>query len=516
MSLPGQCDMYDMVVIGGGINGVGIARDAAGRGLKVLLCEKNDLAAHTSSASSKLIHGGLRYLEHNEFRLVRESLKEREILLRAAPHIIWPMRIVLPVLKGMRPAWMLRIGLFLYDNLYRRSILEATKRLKLRDAPEGTALKPELTTGFAYSDCWADDARLVALSAADAQARGAQICTRTACTGLTRNAEHWQVELTQTDGDVRQIKSRIIVNAAGPWVDRVAHMAGHFSNSAGVRLVKGSHIVTRRLFSGDHGYIFQSSDGRVIFAMPYENDFTLIGTTDVDYDFAEGEVAISDAEISYLCDAVNDYFVRAIAPEDVVWTYSGVRPLYDDKAASASVATRDYVFDLAGDGKNDAVLLSIYGGKLTTFRKLAEHAMEKLGRFLPDAGDAWTHDAALPGGEFAFEDRAAIISQFERDYAWMDADVIRRMVRSYGTNTREILGNAQSPADLGQHFGGGLYAAELTYLVRHEFAQTAQDILWRRSKLGLHLGAQAEAEIGAWLAENCTRMTTPNHTGDQQ
>lgn len=508
--------MYDIVVIGGGINGVGIARDAAGRGLKVLLCEKNDLASHTSSASSKLIHGGLRYLEHNEFRLVRESLKEREILLRAAPHIIWPMRIVLPVLKGMRPAWMLRIGLFLYDNLYRRSILEGTKKLQLRRSPEGAALKRELTTGFAYSDCWADDARLVVLSAADAQARGAEVCTRTACTGLTRKADRWQVELTQADGTSRRIESRIIVNSAGPWVDQVAHMAGHFSNSAGVRLVKGSHIVTRRLFDGDHGYIFQSSDGRVIFAMPYENEFTLIGTTDVDYDFSEGEVAISDAEIRYLCDAVNDYFVSAISPADVVWTYSGVRPLYDDKAASASVATRDYVFDLAGDGTEEAVLLSVYGGKLTTFRKLAEHAMEKLEHFLPEAAEGWTHDAALPGGDFAFEDRAGIIAQFKRDYPWMKAAVIDRLVRSYGTKVREILGNANSPLDLGQHFGGGLYAAELKHLVRHEFAQTGEDILWRRSKLGLHLGAQAEADIDAWLAENYQRVKMQDQTGEHE
>lgn len=494
--------MYDLIVIGGGINGVGIARDAAGRGLKVLLCEKNDLAGHTSSSSSKLIHGGLRYLEHREFRLVREALKEREILLRAAPHIIWPMRIVLPVLKGMRPAWMLRLGLFLYDHLYRRSILPGIAKLNLKEASQGAPLKGSLTKGFEYSDCWADDARLVVLSAVDAQARGADICTRTTATAITRGKDDWRVTLKQRDGSENEIQGRILINAAGPWVDEVAHMAGHYSNTAGVRLVKGSHIVTRRLFDGDHGYIFQSADGRVIFTMPYEGEYTLIGTTDVDWDLSQGEVAISDEEIAYLCDAVNEYLAQEISPADVVWTYAGVRPLYDDKAASASVATRDYVFDLTGDGSGQAVMLSVYGGKLTTFRKLAEHAMEKLGRFLPGLPPRWTHEAHLPGGDFPAEERAGLLERLRRDYPWLDAAISERLLRSYGTAAFEILADAKSPDDLGRHFGGGLYEAEVHHLVRNEFAMSAEDILWRRSKLGLHLDAAAvAADLDAWLKE---------------
>lgn len=494
--------MYDIAVIGGGINGVGIARDAAGRGLRVLLCEKDDLAGHTSSSSSKLIHGGLRYLEHKEFRLVRESLREREILLRSAPHIIWPMRIVLPVLEGMRPAWLLRLGLFLYDNLHRRSILPGTKKLKLRRAPQGEALQDNLKTGFEYSDCWADDARLAVLSAVDAQRRGADIRTRTKCSGAARGTDSWKLTLTEKDGQDSEVKARILVNAAGPWVDEVANLAGHFSDDAGVRLVKGSHIVTAKLFDGDHGYIFQSADGRVIFAMPYEGNHTLIGTTDVDWNLSQGKVTISDDEIGYLCGAVNEYFEEDISADDVVWTYAGVRPLYDDKATSASVATRDYVFDLNGDGTRQAVLLSIYGGKLTTFRKLAEHAMKKLGDFLPNLPARWTHAATLPGGDFPVGDRAAFIKELQADYAWLAKDITQRLFRSYGIAARDILGNARSAKDLGKHFGCGLYAAEVRYLVEQEFAQTAEDILWRRSKLGLHMNDDAAAKIDAWLQKN--------------
>jgi len=335
--------------------------------------------------------------------------------------------------------------------------------------------------------------------------RGAEICTRTEVTAITRGKDDWQITLTGQDGKAREIKSRILINAAGPWVEEVAHMAGHYSNSAGVRLVKGSHIVTQQLWQGEHGYIFQSADGRVIFAMPYEGKYTLIGTTDVDWDLSQGKVTISDAEVDYLCSAANEYLAKEISPSDVVWTYAGLRPLYDDKAATASVATRDYVFDLSGDGKDVAVMLAIYGGKLTTFRKLAEHAMEKLKHSIPNMAPRWTHDAALPGGEFSSAERDEMLSALQNDYAWMDREVSERLFRSYGIITRDILGDAKTPADLGQDFGGGLYEAELRHLVQNEFAMTAEDILYRRSKLGLHLPKTVSAKIETWLSNNSAR-----------
>ena len=492
---------FDLLIVGGGINGVGIARDAAGRGLKVLLCEKDDLASHTSSASSKLIHGGLRYLEHYEFRLVRESLNERERLLKISPHLVWPMRIVLPVLKGMRPAWLLRLGLFLYDNLVRRSALPGTKRLNLRKAEQGRPLKSELVTGFEYSDCWADDARLVVLNAVDARQRGAEIMTRTECTDLERGPDGWTAQLESSTGEIRKIDARIVVNAAGPWVDQVAMCAGHNSKDAGVRLVKGSHIVTRQLYAGDHGYIFQAADGRVIFAMPYEGRFTLVGTTDVDMVSPDDSVEISEEETRYLCDAVNSYFAVPISSDEVLWSYAGVRPLFDDKSASASVVTRDYVFDLSdGDGR-EAPLLSIYGGKLTTFRKLAEHAMARLKPFLPESGEDWTDSKPLPGGDFRFEERSDEIGKFQEDHPWLDAASAARLFESYGTRAREIVGGAKTGAELGKNFGGSLYEAEVRYLIDNEFAQTAEDVLWRRSKLGLHLDREQVTALENWIAE---------------
>ncbi len=489
--------MYDLLVVGGGINGVGIARDAAGRGLKVLLCEKDDLAGHTSSASSKLIHGGLRYLENYEFRLVRESLGEREILLRAAPHVIWPMRIVLPVLDGMRPAWMIRIGLFIYDHLAKRAILPGTKTLNLRQTLQGAPLKENLSKGFEYSDCWADDSRLVAINAVDAAERGASILTRTECAGLDRKSDHWDVTLKDQHGNQTQVTARMVVNAAGPWVEKIQGQFGRIQNNAAVRLVKGSHIVTRRLYDGDHGYIFQAADGRVIFAMPYEGDYTLIGTTEVDWQLDSGLVVISDEETTYLCGAVNDYFKNAVTPDDIIWSYAGVRPLYDDHSSSANVTTRDYVFNMDGDGKNSAAILSVYGGKLTTYRKLAEHAMEKIVPYFPDIKPAWTHDASLPGGDFAIDGVDKLRADVASRYPWLAMPQIERMVQAYGTRIYAILGDAESTGDLGQHFGAGLYAAEAAYLQATEFAKSADDILWRRSKLGLKMTEQERLAMAA-------------------
>jgi len=479
--------MHDILIIGGGINGIGIARDAAGRGLDVVLCEKDDLASHTSSASSKLIHGGLRYLENYEFRLVRESLGERETLLRAAPHIIWPVRIVLPVEPGMRPSWMLRIGLFLYDNLAKRSILPGTKTLNLRKSGQGAALKEKLRKGFEYSDCWADDARLVVFNAVDAKARGAEILTRTECVGLQRHSNHWTATLRDMQGTERQVEAKMLVNAAGPWVERILGRFDRIDDNAGVRLVKGSHIVTKKLYEGSHSYIFQSADGRIIFAMPYEGEFTLIGTTDVPMEAPEQPVEISEWEIEYLCNAVNDYFNRQISADDIIWTYAGVRPLFDDKAESASVVTRDYVFDLEGGQGAFAPILSIFGGKLTTYRKLAAHAMDKISDFFPSMGKSWTRDAPLPGGDFEFDKFDELLSTYSAAYPWLTEKMLRRMTRSYGTLLPNILGGAQSLEDMGRDFGAGLYQREVDYLKANEFATCHEDILWRRSKLGLHM-----------------------------
>jgi glycerol-3-phosphate dehydrogenase len=491
--------MYDLMVIGGGINGVGIARDAAGRGLKVLLVEKDDLANGTSSASSKLVHGGLRYLETYEFRLVREALAERETLMRMAPHLIWPLRFVLPVMPGMRPAWMLRIGLFLYDHLAKRSFLPGTKTINLRNSPKGAPLKKFLTKGFEYSDGWADDSRLTVLNAVDAAAHGADIRTRTQCQSLVRRKHHWTASLRNNDGGQYTVEAKVLVNAAGPWVEQILAQFGGGSNRSKIRLVKGSHIVVAKMFEGDHVYIFQSADGRVIFAIPYENDFTLIGTTDLEYDFAQGKVAITPEETTYLCDAVNEYFTTQITPDDVVWTYSGVRPLFDDQNESASVVTRDYVFDLnKGDG-DQAPILSIYGGKLTTYRELAERAVDKLQIFFPNMKGHWSQKQPLPGGDFPPTGHSKLEAEFADQVPWLPAGQRQRMAQAYGTHAVDVIGSAKSMSDLGQHFGGGLFEVEVEYLCAHEFAQTADDILWRRSKLGLRLTNEEQDDLRAWF-----------------
>lgn len=490
----GPLAMDDLLVIGGGINGTGIARDAAGRGMSVVLAEKDDLASHTSSASTKLVHGGLRYLEHYEFRLVRESLREREVLLRIAPHIVRPLRFVLPHDEGLRPRWMLRLGLFLYDRLGGNRSLPGSHALDLSAPPHDAILKDRFVHGFAYSDCWVDDARLVVLNALDARERGARVLTRTRCTALERAGDHWRATLRTRHGG-ETVTARAVVNAAGPWVDDIAALATAGRAEAHLRLVQGSHIVIRRKFAGPHAYIFQNRDGRIVFAIPYENDFTLIGTTDRLFEGDRDAVAISDEERDYLCNAASEYFSEPVRPADVVSTYAGIRPLYEDNAASNATVTRDYVF--AVDAPGDAPpLLSIFGGKITTYRKLAEHAMERLARHIRVPGKPWTADATLPGGDFAggFD---AFLGEVGALWPWLPADTAQRMARAYGTRIERVIGSAQSLAGLGRDYGNGLTEAEVDYLRREEFAQTAEDVLWRRSKLGLHMAPDARENVAA-------------------
>lgn len=488
--------MYDLAIIGGGINGVGIARDAAGRGLKVLLVERDDLASHTSSASTKLVHGGLRYLEHYEFNLVRKALKEREVLLRAAPHIIWPMRFVLPVDKGMRPAWLLRLGLFLYDHLGGREILPATSSVNLLKDRRGDTLQKRLRKGFAYSDCWVEDARLVSLTARDAAERGADIRTRTECIALKRDADHWNLDIRQ-NGAVTTEQARVLVNAAGPWVDPVTAMYDQSGNAAKLRLVKGSHIVVKRKYEGDHSYIFQNRDGRIIFAIPYEGDYTLIGTTDQPWSYAEGPAEISDSEIDYLCDAASEYFEKPVERSDIVWNYSGVRPLFDDHSRTAATVTRDFVFDY--DNDDGAPVLSIFGGKITTYRVLALQAIRTLSEALDVDGDDWTKEAHLPGGDFAPDDFDALVDQYSSRWSFIDQSVLHRLVRAYGTDVASILADVQTVEDLGQVFGAGLYEIEIQWLIDREFACSADDVLWRRSKLGLHMNDADKRAVALWF-----------------
>ena len=486
------------MIIGGGVNGCGIARDAAGRGLSVLLAEKHDLASATSSASTKLFHGGLRYLEHYEFRLVRESLKEREVLLRAMPHISWPLRFVLPHHKGLRPAWLLRLGLFLYDHLGGRKILPGTRTLKLADDPAGQPLKPDYTKAFEYSDCWVQDARLVVLNARDAADHGAEILTRTTCVNAEPDNGIWQVTLrSENDPAERRVRARALVNAAGPWVEEVARGLTRQNTKEKIRLVRGSHIVVKRLFEHDRAYIFQQSDGRIVFAIPYEDDFTLIGTTDVDHEGDAGDATCSEAEADYLCAAVSEYFSRPVERDDIVWTYSGVRPLFDDGASSASQATRDYVLKLTHPG--GAPVLNIFGGKITTYRKLAEEAMEHLGVIFNVADEAWTHDAPLPGGDFPVNGHDALKAKLAKHRPSLDARTVARLVRAYGTKVLKVVGVEQGE-DLGQDFGNGLYEIELRWLIDREWAQTAEDVLWRRSKLGLRFTREQADALANWMS----------------
>ncbi len=495
---------YDLAIIGGGINGCGIARDAAGRGLSVHLSEMSDLASGTSSWSTKLIHGGLRYLEYYEFRLVREALIERERLWAIAPHIVRPLRFVLPHHKGLRPAWLLRLGLFLYDNIGGRKLLPATRTIDLASDIAGKPLKPGLfTKGFEYSDCWVDDARLVALNARDAAERGAVIRTRTKVTSATRDGTVWVLTTSdQRTGQSETVRARALVNAAGPWVAEVLTGALRSNSKARVRQVQGSHIVVPRVFEHDRAYIFQNADGRIIFAIPYEQDFTLIGTTDRDYQGDPSKVAITPEEITYLCNAASEYFAAPIVAGDVVWTYSGVRPLYDDGASEAKAATRDYVFEMdAPDGA--APLLSIFGGKITTYRRLAEEALERLDRHLKPSAigspTGWTAGAALPGGQYKPGGTEALAERLRGSHPFLSERDGLRLARSYGTEAAVFLAGAAARSDLGIDFGGGLSEAEVRHLMRKEWAMEAEDVLWRRTKLGLHLDAAQREHLANWM-----------------
>ena len=488
---------YDLVVIGGGINGCGIARDAAGRGLSVLLAEKDDLAQATSSASTKLFHGGLRYLEYYEFRLVREALKERETLLRAMPHISWPLRFVLPHHRGLRPAWLLRLGLFLYDHLGGRKILPGTRTLDLTRDPVGAPLKEGFRKGFEYSDCWVEDARLVALNARDAADRGATVLTRTAVTGGARDGDAWALTLTGADGQTRTVRARGVVNAGGPWVSGILTGTLRQNSTERIRLVRGSHIVTRKIFDHDKPYIFQQADGRIIFAIPYETDFTLIGTTDQEHEGDPSTATCTDAERDYLLAAASEYFRQPVTAEDVVWTYSGVRPLYDDGASSATAATRDYVLSLSDEG-GSLPLLNVFGGKITTYRRLAESAMAKLAPFYPDLTAPWTAGVPLPGGAFPVDGVEALISELQAAHPDLDARTARRLVRAYGTDAKQLM--ASGPA--GQDFGAGLTEREGRWLMDREWARRADDVVWRRSKLGLRMTADQIAALDMFMSEN--------------
>ena len=490
--------IFDIAIVGGGVNGCGIARDAAGRGLSVFLCEQQDLAGATSSASTKLIHGGLRYLEYYEFRLVREALIEREVLLGMAPHIAWPLRFVLPHHKGLRPAWLIRLGLFLYDHLGGRKILPGTRTLDLRRDPAGAPLTGDFAKAFEYSDCWVEDSRLVVLNAMDAAARGTEIRTRARCTGARRIGGVWEVALEDAEGGRETIRARALVNAAGPWVSRFLTEGIGQNVPARIRMVKGSHIVVPRLFEHDKAYIFQNGDGRIVFAIPYERDFTLIGTTDRDFRDDPAQVAITEEETAYLCAAVSTYLKQPVTPDMVVWTYAGVRPLYDDGASKAQAATRDYVLKLDA-AKGEAPLLNIFGGKITTYRKLAEAALALLKPHLPGMGKSWTEGATLPGGDFPVLGFADQVTALRAAHPYLAETHARRLVRAYGTKAAEVLAGVTGAAGLGVHFGADLYEREAAYLMDHEWARTADDVLWRRSKLGLRLTKEQAEALDGWM-----------------
>ncbi|WP_043526367.1 glycerol-3-phosphate dehydrogenase [Litchfieldella xinjiangensis] len=475
-------EIFDLYVIGGGINGTGIANDAVGRGLTVGLCEQADLASATSSASSKLIHGGLRYLEHKEFRLVREALREREVLLRKAPHIVWPMRFILPHRPHLRPAWMLRIGLFMYDHLGKRDSLPGSRQLQF---DESSPLQDEITHGFEYSDCWVDDARLVVLNALQAREQGAEILTRTRCVEAQEEEGLWRITLEDSDTGQRfQRRSRVLVNAAGPWVESFIRGQAKRESRYGIRMIQGSHLVVPRLNTDERAYILQNRDGRIVFVLPYQQDFSLIGTTDRRYTGDPASVAISSEEIDYLLEVVNSHFKQQLSPDDVVSTYTGVRPLCDDESADPSAMTRDYTLDLDRQG---APLLSVFGGKITTYRKLAEAALSEINDILPHMGDAWTASSRLPGGDI--DDRESFAARLVRDYPFLGEERARRFATSYGSLCLRFLEGCRSIEELGESFGSGLTRAEVDYLTDHEWAREVDDVLLRRTKLGLRLNS---------------------------
>lgn len=499
----------DVLVIGGGINGAGIARDAAGRGLSVVLCEKDDLASHTSSASTKLIHGGLRYLENYEFGLVRKALIEREVLLRAAPHLIQPMRFILPHDKGQRPRWMLRAGMFLYDHLARRELLPGSSGVDLRRHVAGKPLKANFRHGFIYSDGWVDDARLVLVNAIDAADKGAIVLTQTNCESATRQGDRWAATLRTASGQATNVNARCLINATGAWAAHFLNATAHQPTGKAVRLVKGSHIVVNKLFDHPYAYFFQHPDGRLVFVIPYQHDFTLIGTTEFDYNGNVDQVNIEPGETAYLCELINRYFQKPISPADVVWSYSGVRPLVEDEAASASKVTRDYRLELDDDG---APLLSIFGGKITTFRKLAEEAVDLIAPALSNHASAWTADACLPGGDLfgarpvnrAVLEFDGFVQGLQQQYHWLPPKLVARYAYAYGTRIHLLLTGRKTVADMGQEIAPGLFAVEVEYWMQHEWATCATDMLWRRSKMGLHLPGDTAQKLDAWIAAGRT------------
>jgi D-erythritol 1-phosphate dehydrogenase len=489
---------FDLIVVGGGINGVGIARDAVGRGLSVLLCEKDDLAQGTSSRSGKLVHGGLRYLEYYEFRLVREALIEREVLLRSAPHIIWPMRFVLPHSPEQRPAWMIKVGLFLYDHLGGRQILAPTRSLNLSTGPEGEPLRKNFKRAFEYSDCWVDDARLVVLNAVDVRKRGGMVLTRTSLVSARRVGDKWHADLRSVrDGRSLAAVGKVIVNAAGPWVEDVLHRAGRNAENR-VRLVKGSHIVTRKFWNGDQAYLLQHSDKRVIFVNPYEADLALIGTTDIPFEGRPEDVRVDRDEIEYLLSVVNRYFKAGPKFSEIVHSFSGLRPLFDDKAINPSAVTRDYVLEVEAP-ERQAPLLSVFGGKITTYRRLAEHALEKLLPYFPQMTGPWTKHAPLPGGDIHDFDFSLFLLELRRRRPWLPQEVARGYARRYGTRVESLLDGAKSIIDLGRLFGGTLYEREARFLAEEEWATGAEDVLERRTKHALHLTDRQRADFTAWF-----------------
>ncbi len=485
---------YDLLVIGGGINGVGVARDAAGRGVRVALCERGDLGGATSTASSKLIHGGLRYLEQRQWRLVRESLAEREVLMRLAPHLVRPLRFVLPHAPGMQPKWMIRAGLWLYDHLGGGGTLPRSHAVDLRRPPFDDDLDPRFLSGFCYSDCRVDDARLVVLNALSAQTLGATILPRTACVGLTATENGWRADLEPADGQRGFVSAKAVVNAAGPWVERVRRDIAGLNVRTQVRLVKGSHIVVPRRIAGDHAYILQNNDRRIVFLLPFERSFTLIGTTEVALAQPPAAMDVSVEEVRYLCDAANRYLRKPIHAGDVVWRYAGVRALHDDGKANPTDVTRDYVLqlDYAGSG---APLLSVFGGKITTYRRLAEHALERLSTVLRIPGRPWTATAPLPGASTGRFDYVEFLKSMLTRYASLPTGLVEGIVRRHGSTAIDLIGDAQSINDLGTHFGAGLTEREVDHFMNREWARTGEDVLWRRSKIGLHLNDAERAAV---------------------
>ena len=506
---PGDTDLVDLVVIGGGVNGAGIARDAAGRSLKVVLVEQGDLAQGTSSRSGKLVHGGLRYLEYFEFRLVREALIEREVLLNAAPHIIWPMRFVLPHSPGDRPAWLVRAGLFLYDYLGGRKRLASTRSFKLHSCVDHEAIKPEFKRAFEYSDCWVDDARLTVLNAVGAHEKGATVLTRTRCLGARRHDSYWLIDVQDCGTqEISTIKAKGLVNAAGPWVKRVLDNIRDTKSARGLRLVKGSHLVMRKFWEGEHSYLIQNDDKRVIFVNPYEKDFALVGTTDIPYEGSPEAVEIDQSEVDYLLKVMNRYFVNQFNERDVLSSFSGVRPLYDDDTVNPSQVTRDYIFDIDDeDGK--APVLSVFGGKITTYRKLSEHALQRLIQYYPRMGSPWTADEPLPGGDMDDADFTNWLSNFAEQKNNLPFDIVRHYVRLYGTRSKILLSGIENESQLGLCFGHTLYEIEVRYLVKHEWARTAEDVLERRTKHGLHLSEAEKYTFDQWFDRTFSQVQEP-------